>query len=188
MTRSDGRPAWLAQVQAWVNAKLDEQDAAFHRKLVNGAKNYTLVLNERASRLDDDEKARRKHRGLAKTQKWLKELALQQAEQGNIEPLQKQVQKQDARLARFVNLPQLKRGEHFEKPPHPAYDRLEQALAELPSVRFLLKFCYEKTSCPKGQLTAEQILADRWDLDETEMRKRRISRARLKRERASSDK
>jgi hypothetical protein len=37
-------------------------------------------------------------------------------------------------------------------------------------------------------LTAEQILADRWDLDEKEIRKRRISRARLKRERASSDK
>ena len=42
-----------------------------------------------------------KHRGLAKERKWRKKWALQQAEQGNLEPLRKQC----PRLARFINLP-----------------------------------------------------------------------------------
>jgi hypothetical protein len=178
MTRSDDRPAWTAQVQAWVNAALDEEDARFHRKLANDGRLSLLAWSESLSRLDDNEKARRKDRGLVKTQEWKLELALQQAEQGNIEPLQKQ----NPRLARFINLPELGQGKHFEKKPHPARDRLDQAVAELPRVRDLLNWFHEnKTGYPR-QLTAEQILAERWDLDEKEIRKRRISRARLKRE------
>jgi hypothetical protein len=189
MTRSDDRPAWIAEVQAWVNATLDEEDARFHQNLANNAKTYAHVLDERLSRLDDDEKARRKERGLAKTQEWKLELALRQAMQGNIEPLQREMQKQDPRLARFINLPRLDgRGKHFEKPPHPARDRLEDAVAELPRVRYLLKLFHEKKpGYPRRRLTAKQILAERWDLTENEIRKRCISHARLKRERASSD-
>jgi hypothetical protein len=183
MISSDGRPAWIVQVQAWVNATLDEEDARFHQNLANKAKTYIHGLNERLSRLDDDEKARRQDRGLVKTQEWLEELALQQAEQRNIEPLRKQY----PRLARFINLPRLGRGEHFEKPPHPAYDRLEQAVAELRRVRYLLNLFYEnKTGHPRGRLTAEQILAERWDLTENEIRKRRISHSRLKRDRQAN--
>ena len=176
MTRS----GWIAQVQAWVNDTLDKEDDRFHRKLANDGR----LWNERpTSSLDDNEKARRKERGLVKTQEWLVELALQQAEQGNLEPLQKQ----NPRLARFINLPELGQGEHFEKKPHPARDRLDQAVAELPRVRDLLNWFHEKkTGYPRGQLTAEQILAERWDLTEKEIRKRRISRVRLKQDRQAN--
>jgi hypothetical protein len=186
MTRSDGRPAWIAQGQAWVSAKLDRQIDAFNRKLANEAKPFRL-WDERFSRLDGDEKARRKERGLAKTQEWKLELALRQAMQRNIEPLRREMQKQDPRLVQFINLPRLKGpGKHFEKLPHPARGRLEDALAELPHARFHLQSYYKKTGRPRGQLTVEQILAERWDLTEYEIRKRRISRARLKRDRQAN--
>jgi hypothetical protein len=111
-------------------------------------------------------------------------LALQQAEQGNLEPLRKQ----HPRLARFLNLPRLKRGEHFAKKPSTdaPHWRLKEALFELKRVRDLWKKHYDgKTNRPKGQLTAEEIVAERWGLDEDEVHKRRISRGRLKR--ASGD-
>jgi hypothetical protein len=177
MTRSDGRPAWIALGQAWVSAQLDRQIDAFNRKLANDGR----LSNDCLSQPNDNEKARRK-RGLAKTQEWKLELALRQAMQRNIEPLRKLVQKQNPGLARFINLPRLGRGEHFEKPPHPARDRLENALAELQDARTFLRSYYKLTGRPKGQLTAEQILAERWNLTEYEIRKRLISRARLKRE------
>jgi hypothetical protein len=178
VTSGNDRPAWIAQGQAWVSAKLDKQIDAFNRKLANEGKRR-LSWDERFNRLDDDEKGRRKDRGLAKTQEWKLELALRQAEQGNLEPLRKQY----PRLARFINLPKLEgKGKHFEKPPHPARDRLENALAELRDARVFLRSYYKKTGRPKGKLTAEQILAERWNLTDYEIRKRLISRARLKRE------
>jgi len=181
MTRSDGRPAWIAQGQAWVNAKLDKQEDAFHRKMANDAKSLLRLLDERSCRLDDHERERRKAAGLVKTQEWLEELAIRQAdEQGNIEPLRKQVQKQNPRLARFIKLPRRGRGKRFEKPPHPASDRLDQAVAELRDARSFLQAFYKKTGRPRGRLTAEQILAERWDLTENEIRDRRISRSRLR--------
>jgi DNA anti-recombination protein RmuC len=177
MTRSDGRPAWMAQVQAWVNATLDEEDARFHQNLANNAATMQrLRVQYPDSRLDDDEKARRKIAALRKTQEWLEELAIRQAdEQGNIEPLQKQ----NPRLARFIKLPRRGRGKRFERPLHPASDRLDQAVAELPRVRELLNLFHEnKAGYPRGRLTAAQILAERWDLTENEIRKRRILRSR----------
>jgi hypothetical protein len=173
VTSGNDRPAWIAQGQAWVSAKLDKQIDAFNRKLVNDGR----LSNDCLSQPNDNEKARRE-RGLAKTQEWKLELALRQAEQGNIESLQKQ----NPGLARFINLPRLGRGEHFEKPPHPARDRLENALAELQDARTFLRSYYKLTGRPRGQLTAEQILAERWNLDEKEIRRRCISRSRLKRE------
>jgi hypothetical protein len=185
MTRSDGRPAWIAQGQAWVNAKLDKQEDAFHRKMANDAKSLLRLLDERSCRLDDHERERRKAAGLVKTQEWKLELARQQAEQGNLEPLRKLY----PRDARFINLPRLKKpGEHFKKKPpdHLApHCRLEEALFELPRVRAFWKKHYGKTNRPKGQLTAEEIVAERWDLDVEEVRRRHISRERLKR--ASGD-
>jgi hypothetical protein len=183
MARSDDRPAWIAQGQAWVNAKLDKQDDDFHRRLANNAR----LLDKRFDRMDASEKARRKERGLAKTQEWLLELALRQAEQRNLGPLRKQMEKQDPRLVQFINKPKLDgRGKHFEKPPHPARDRLENALAELRDVRIFLQCFYKKTGCPRGQLTAEQILAERWGLTVNEIRKRRISRSRLRQDRQAN--
>jgi hypothetical protein len=183
MTRS----GWIAQGQAWVNAKLDKQEDAFHRKMANDAKFLLRLSDERSCRLDDDERERRKAAGLMKTQKWLEKLAILQAdEQGNIEPLRKQVQKQNPDFARFIQPPRRGRGKRFEKPPHPASDRLDQAVAELRDARSFLQAFYKKTGRPRGQLTAEQILAERWDLTENEIRKRRISRSRLRQDRQAN--
>jgi hypothetical protein len=185
MTRSDGRPAWIAEGQAWVNAKLDERIDAFNRKLANDA----IALAAHTG----DTKASKRLSPLsfggfiAKELKWQLELALRQAMQGNIEPLRREMQKEDPRLAQFINLPRLKgRGRHFEKPPHPARDRLENALEELRDARFFLQSFYKKTGRPRGQLTAKQILAERWDLTENEIRKRCISHSRLKREQSTN--
>jgi hypothetical protein len=187
---ADSTP-WIARsprdrerMRTLVNDKLDEAIAIEERKVAADIAKVGHLLSER--RLDNDEKARRKHRGLAKERKWREKWALQQAEQGNIEPLQKQY----PRLARFINLPKLnKPGEHFKKKPPTAplapHCRLEEALFELPLVRAFWKKHYGKTNRPKGQLTAEEIVAERWGLDEEEVYKRRISRERLKR--ASGD-
>jgi hypothetical protein len=188
---ADSTP-WIARnsrdrerMRTLVNAKLDEAIAIEERKVAADIAKAGHLLSERLGRLNDDEKARRKDRGLAKTREWQEELALQQAEQGNLEPLRKQY----PRLARFINLPTLsKPGEHFKKKPHThraPHCRLEEALFELPRVRAFWKEHYGKTNRPKGQLTAEEIVAERWDLDAEEVYRRRISRERLKR--ASGD-
>jgi hypothetical protein len=190
MAGSHNLPPWIARnprdrerMRTWVNAKLDEAIAIEEREFVaNVAKLGQQLLSEH---LDDDEKARRKHRGLAKDRERQEELALQQAEQGNLEPLRKR----NPRLARFINLPPLKRGEHFKKKPptdHLApHCRLEEALFELKCVHALWKKHYGKTNRPQGQLRAEEIVAERRGLDADEVHKRRISRERLKR--ASGD-
>jgi hypothetical protein len=189
---ADSTP-WIARnsrdrerMRTLVNAKLDEAIAIEERKFAADIAKVGHLLSERLGRLDNDEKARRKHRGLAKERKWREERALQQAEQGNLEPLRKQY----PGLARFINLPKLsKPGEHFKKKPSTDHlaprCRLEEALFELPRVRAFWKKHYGKTNTPKGQLTAEEIVAVRWDLNEEEVYKRRISRKRLKR--ASGD-
>jgi hypothetical protein len=188
MAGSNNLPPWIAhnprdreRMRTLVNAKLDEAIAIEDRKFAADIAKASHLLSERLGRLDDDEKARRKDRGLAKERKWQEEWALQQAEQRNLEPLRKQY----PRLARFINLPRLKPGEHFKKKPPTdhltPHCRLKEALFELPRVRALWKKHYGKTNRPKGQLTAEEIVAERWDLDEEEVYRRRISRERLKR-------
>jgi hypothetical protein len=189
MAGSHNLPPWIARnprdrecMRTWVNAKLDEAIAIEYREFVaNAAKLGQQLPSEH---LDDDEKARRRHRGLAKTREWQEELALQQAEQGNLEPLRKQ----NPRLAWFINLPRLsKPGEHFKKKPSTdaPHCQLEEALFELKRVRAPWKKHYGKTNRPQGQLRAEEIVAERQGLDADEVHKRRISRERLKR--ASGD-
>jgi hypothetical protein len=183
------RIPWIAhnprdreRMRALVNAKLDEAIAIEDRKVAADIAKASHFLNERLGRLDDDEKGRRKDRGLAKERKWQEEWALQEAEQGNLEPLRKQ----HSGLARFINRPRLEKpGKHFKKKPPTdpltPHCRLKEALFELPRVRAFWKKHYGKTNRPKGQLTAEEIVAERWDLDEEEVYRRRISRERLKR-------
>jgi hypothetical protein len=186
------RIPWLAhnprvreRMRTFVNAELDEAIAIENRKFAARIAAHIAKASQ-SEPLGDDEKARRKDRGLAKTREWQEELALQQAEQGNLEPLRKQY----PRLARFINLPKLSGpGKHFKKKPptHRApHCRLEEALFELPRVRAFWKKHYGKTNRPKGQLTAEEIVAERWGLAEKEIYKQRISRKRLKK-RASGD-
>jgi hypothetical protein len=171
------------RMRTLVNAALDEAIAIEDRKFAADIAKASHLLSELLGRLDGDEKARRKDRGLAKEQE---ESALQEAEQGNVEPLRKQ----HPSLARFINRPRLKRGKHFKKKPPTdrltPHDRLKEALFELPRVRAFWKKHYGKTNRPQGQLTAEEIVAERWGLAEEEIYKRRISRKRLKK-RASGD-
>ena len=189
---ADSTP-WIARnsrdrerMRTLVNAKLDEAIAIEERKVAADIAKAGYLLSEPLGRLDDDEKARRKDRGLAKTREWQKELAREQAEQGNLEPLRKQYPE----LVQFLNRPRRKRGQRFKKKPptdhlRALHCRLEEARSELPRIRAFWKKHYGKTNRPKGQLTAEEIVAERWDLDEEEVYRRRISRERLKR--ASGD-
>jgi hypothetical protein len=181
------RIPWLAhnprdqeRMRTLVNAKLDEAIAIENREFAADIAAHIAKASQ-SEPLGDDEKARRKDRGLAKTREWQEELALQEAEQGNLEPLRKQY----PRLARFINLPKLsKPGKHFKKKPPTdrltPHDRLKEALFELPRVRAFWKKHYGMTNRPQGQLTAEEIVAERWDLTEKEIYKQRISRKRLK--------
>jgi hypothetical protein len=184
---ADSTP-WIARnsrdrerMRTLVNAKLDEAIAIENREFAADIAAHIAKASQ-SEPLGDDEKARRKDRGLAKTREWQEELALQEAEQGNLEPLRKQY----PGLAWFINLPRLsKPGKHFKKKPPTdrltPHDRLKEALFELPRVRAFWKKHYGKTNRPQGQLTAEEIVAERWDLTEKEIYKQRISRKRLKR-------
>jgi hypothetical protein len=183
------RIPWLARnsrdrerMQTWVNAKLDEAIAVEERKFAAGIAKVGQETTQALAQENDDEKARRKDRGLAKTREWQGELALEQAEQGNLEPLRKQYPGH----AQFINRPRRKRGQRFKKKPPPdhlraLHCRLEEALSELPLIRDFWKKHYGKTNRPEGQLTAEEIVAERWNLNLAEVSRKRISRKRLKR-------
>jgi hypothetical protein len=100
----------------------------------------------------------------------LEELAVQAAEERDLEPLRRQFPKH----ARYINLPKLKRGNHFKDPTEVW---LQRALEDVPRIRSIWKEHYGKTNRPQGELTAEEIAARRWNLTQDEIRKRRISRA-----------
>jgi hypothetical protein len=168
-------------MQTWVNAELDEVIAIEEREFAARIAAYIAKASQ-SEPLGDDEKARRKDRGLAKTREWQKELAREQAEQGNLEPLRKQYPE----LVQFLNRPRRKRGQRFKKKPptdhlRALHCRLEEALSELPLIRDFWKKHYGKTNRPAGQLTAEEIVAERWNLNLAEVNRKRISRKRLKR-------
>jgi hypothetical protein len=73
-------------------------------------------------------------------------------------------------------------------PPHPPHRvakrvrdplspecRLEEALADVAQIRAIWKRHYDHTNRPSGTLTAEEVAAERWGLDEDDVRKRRVS-------------
>lgn len=97
------------------------------------------------------------------------DVALQFAEGGDVEPLRKMFPKH----ARFINLPKLKRGEHFKDATEVW---LQRALEDVPRIRDIWREYFGKTNRPRGELTAEEIAARRWHLSSDEVRKRRISR------------
>jgi hypothetical protein len=100
----------------------------------------------------------------------LEDVAVQAAEECDLEPLRRQFPKH----ARFINPPKLKRGEHFKDATEVW---LQRALEDVPRIRAIWKKHYGKTNRPRGELTAEEIAAERWNLLPDEVRKRRISRA-----------
>jgi hypothetical protein len=95
-------------------------------------------------------------------------LALQAAEQGDIEPLRRL----HPHLAKFLHLPKLKHGTHFKDP---AKIRLRNARADVQRIREIWQRDYGKTNRPRGQLTAEEIVAERWNLTPEEVRRGRLS-------------
>ena len=138
----DGKPPWIARnkrerewMRRWVNTKLDEAIDIADKKFTDEVKQCAALLKNKGddgfARID----LRRKNRILAKTRKWHEDLALEEAERGNIEPLRKLF----PRYARFINLPSLKRGQHFKKQikhdPLTDQHRLEEAVAECPTSR-----------------------------------------------------
>jgi hypothetical protein len=181
----DAKPPWTASnprerewMRAWVNARLDDMDAAFDQKMADAA---SLVLKAYARpRSSAEERKRKLTIGKlirAKTREWFEDRA---AESDDVETLRRL----NPRLFRFINLPPLKRGQHFKKkiddmlsPQH----RLKEALAELPRITAIWAKNYDgKKNRPQGQLTAAEIAAGRWSLTADEVRKRRLSRKRLK--------
>jgi hypothetical protein len=187
----DAKPPWRErdarereQMQRWVEAKLDaimaESDAAF---LTAAAEFSRLSPRRRSAFLKKAETFRNKTpRDVAR-----RNALLDAAEHGDIAPLRQEVAKLDPRYGRFVNLPRLHRGQHFKNRPPPTHDlttphgRLKEALHERPLIRAIWKQHYDgKVNRPKGQLTADEILAARWDLTPEEIRRGRLSRRRLR--------
>jgi hypothetical protein len=109
-------------------------------------------------------------------------LAIDAAAHGDIGPLRQEVAKLDLRYRRYVNLPRLKRGQHFKKrPPFDARQYwLEEARKELPRVRAIWKKHYSKTYRPAGQIGAVDIVAARWGVAAGALR---LSRKRTRRHR-----
>jgi hypothetical protein len=101
-------------------------------------------------------------------------MALEFAEQGDIEPLREL----NPHLARFLHLPKLKRGEHFIDP---ARIRLKRARDDVRRIRAIWREHYGKTNRPIGELTAEEIAADRWSLSCWRLTPDEVSRCRLAR-------
>jgi hypothetical protein len=184
----DKLPPWTGdpeRMQAWVNAKLDEIDAVFDREMAVAA---SLVVKAYAHPHRSTEETRKRKltigkRVLAKDREAHEAWALQEAERKNLEPLRKL----DPKRARFINLPKLgKPGDHFKKAinhdPLAPHRRLEEAVAELPRIRAILKKYYQgHSNRPSGELTAEKIAAERWGLAEADVLKRRVSRETLRR-------
>jgi hypothetical protein len=98
-------------------------------------------------------------------------LALQAAEQGDIRPLRKKY----PHLAPFLHLPKLKRGEHFKEP---AKIWLRHAREDVQRIRAIWRKHFGKVNRPRGELTAEEIAAERWNLTPDEVRRGRLSRKR----------
>ena len=136
MAKPDGLPPWIARnarerrwMERWVVAKLDaiiaDADkefgmpafAALGRLSPETRRAFlTQHLADSRERLDADSGRHRR------------DLAIDAAAHGNIGPLRQEVAKVDPRYRRYVNLPRLKRGQHFKK--RPPFDARQYWLEE----------------------------------------------------------
>lgn len=91
--------------------------------------------------------------------------AIKYAEHGNVEPLRRL----SPRHARFINLPTLGRGQRWPELPD-IMDRLPMAADDVRRIRAIWKlhFKYKNRRRPgpeyEGDMSAEEIAAERWDL------------------------
>jgi hypothetical protein len=94
---------------------------------------------------------------------WLKEQAIEQAieqaDNGDIKPLRLAF----PHLARFLHLSKRKRGQRYPKAKE---DPVREATHHVRIIRHFWKKHYKKMNRPKNdRVTAEQIAADRWEVD-----------------------
>jgi len=182
-------PPWTgddAALKAWTIAKLDEDEDARFREFVKGAaalagklKREPAVRSKTESRkrgLTIDRRVAAKHR---------ERLEQRAVETGDIEALRKLHPK----LAAFINpiKPKRKRplDDHDWQGLSPE-DRLTEAQHELRLIHALWKETFDRENRPSGTLTAEQVAAEHWGLDEKDVRKGRVhatTRKRLARQR-----
>lgn len=170
MNRDDeGLPPWTGdpeRMQRWINARLDEQDAAFEQQMAA----YVNAWLEARMPPGSEEDRRSSRYALLNKPALREAAALEEAENRNLEPLRKL----HPRIARFINLPTLGRGEHFKKTNLTRRERLQAAVEEVKRVRAIWEEYYDRSNSPEGGPTAEQIAAERWGLTEDNIRKRRI--------------
>jgi len=96
--------------------------------------------------------------------------AIEEAEHGNIEPLRNA----HPHLASFLHLPQRKRGQRFPK----VNDKLMRAVADVSRIRGLWKRHFGRVKRQRGELSAEEIAAERYKLDVEKVRRAVTHRAR----------
>jgi hypothetical protein len=194
VAKPDGKPPWIARnererqwMKRWVIAKLDATIAAKNRKFATAVRNFRRLPSETRHAIIKRQLAASRARLDADGGQKRRDFLINVAEHGNVDPLRTELRKIDPRYGRFVNLPPLKRGQHFKKRPPtdpmaPQY-RLEEALFEKPLILKLWKKRYGKRNRRRGQITADDILAERWDLTTEEVLNGRLSRKRTARAR-----
>jgi hypothetical protein len=173
---TDDKPPWEAKdkrdrqwMETWVNEKLD--GISWERAVA--------MMRSAVERRDQNRKCVEE---LMACPQWHIDQAIAAAEHGDPEPLRRLLKRIDPRLERYIHLPKLKRGEHFNKIPvvdeNAPCRRLQGALRELPRIKAIWKEHYGKTNRQDGQLRATEIAANRWRLTEDEVINKRLSRDR----------
>jgi hypothetical protein len=191
-------PPWTgddAALKAWTIAKLEENEASRFQEFVEGTKALAANMKRKpAMRTPEAEKYLRtvglpttprskaesrkraltiRRRAAAKHREQREQRA---AEEGDIEALRALHPKHAA----FINpiKPKRKRPLHdHDGQGLSPEDRLTEAREELTLIHALWKEAFGRTNRPSGTLTAEQVAAEHWGLDEKDVRKDRVHKA-----------
>jgi hypothetical protein len=182
-------PPWTgddAALKAWTIAELNRADDNAHRAFVEGAVNWLRHYGPRRTETESRKRALTiDRRAAAKHREQREQRAVAD---GDIEALRAL----HPRLAAFINpinpiKPKRKRpfDDHDWQVLSPE-DCLDEARNDVPRIRGLWKEKFGRQNRPRGSLTAEQIAAERWGLEERDVRKQRVhaaTRERLARQR-----
>ena len=145
-------PPWIARntrdqrlMAAWLDAKLDK-----------------IFDDEMEKKWDQAARDPRNQDSLMLENFW----PISEARHGNIEPLRRRLSKINPSFADYVNLPRRRRGQRYPKREDPnTIGPLAAAAEDIPRIRAIWREHYRKRNRPKGQATAEQLAADRWDVE-----------------------
>jgi hypothetical protein len=168
-------PPWTGDdegMHAFVNAELDELDAADLHNAIPSKPAPWVRRFARWRRERGSAGALRTEPEILGGRGWVESLAMDWNDVATLRRLNPQ-------LAQFINLPRPGRGprKKFIRDPLSAECRLEEATADVRSIRTIWKKYYSRSNRPRGELTAEKIAAARWGLTEDDVNKRRVSRA-----------